>query len=80
MDLSTSGAQVRLVNGLAPVEGDDVTLRLVDGRHIAGNIVWADHGAIGIHFETLLSSLEDVLWLEQRGADWFYASLRAQLG
>jgi len=78
MDLSTSGAQVRLANGLVPVEGDDMTLRLVDGRHLAGNVVWADRGAIGIRFEMPLSSLEDVLWLEQRGADWFYASVRAQ--
>ncbi len=80
MDLSTSGAQVRLANGLVPVEGDDMTLRLVDGRYLAGNVVWADRGAIGIRFEMPLSSLDDVLWLEQRGADWFYASVRAQLG
>jgi hypothetical protein len=78
MDLSTSGAQVRLANGLVPIEGDDVTLRLVDGRHLAGSVVWADRGAIGIRFETTLSSLEEILWLEQRGADWFYASVRAQ--
>jgi hypothetical protein len=78
MDLSTSGAQVRLANGLVPVEGDDVMLRLVDGRHLAGSVVWADRGAIGIRFETALGSLEDILWLEQRGADWFYASVRAQ--
>lgn len=69
---------MRLANGLVPIEGDDVTLRLVDGRHLAGSVVWADRGAIGIRFETTLSSLEEILWLEQRGADWFYASVRAQ--
>lgn len=77
MDLSTSGAQMRLTNGLVPVEGDEVMLRLVDGCHLAGSIAWVDRQAIGIAFERALPSVEDVLWLEQRGPDWFYANVRA---
>lgn len=78
MDLSTSGAQLRLANGLVPVEDDDITLRLVDGRHLTGSVAWSDRDMLGISFEQQLPSVEDVLWLEQRGADWFYASVRAQ--
>lgn len=78
MDLSTTGAQVRVANGLAPVEGDDVTLRLVDGRHLSGSIVWSERDALGISFEQALPAIDDLLWLEQRGPDWFCASVRAQ--
>jgi hypothetical protein len=78
LDLSTSGAQVRLANGLVPFEGEDVTLRLVDGRHISGSVAWADRDALGITFENALPCIEDLLWLEQRGPDWFYANVRAQ--
>ncbi len=78
MDLSTSGAQLRLANGLVPVEGDDITLRLVDGRHLTGSVAWSDRDMLGISFEQELPSVEDVLWLEQRGADWFYGCVRAQ--
>jgi len=78
MDLSTSGAQLRLANGLVPIEGDDITLRLVDGRHLTGYVAWSNRDMLGISFEQELPSVEDVLWLEQRGADWFYASVRAQ--
>lgn len=77
-DLSATGAQVRLTNGLVPLEGDDVTLRLVDGRHLSGSIAWSERGALGISFEKPLPSLDDLLWLEQRGPDWFHASVRAQ--
>jgi hypothetical protein len=78
MDLSTSGAQVRLANGLVPIEGDDVTLRLVDGRYLTGCVAWSNHDRLGISFEEPLPACEDVIWLEQRGADWFYGNVRAQ--
>ena len=78
MDLSTSGAQLRLANGLVPIEGDGITLRLVDGRHLTGHVAWSACDRLGIRFEQELPSVEDLLWLEQRGADWFYASVRAQ--
>lgn len=78
MDVSTSGARVRLPNGLVPFEGDEVMLRLVDVRHVQGSVAWVDRDALGITFEQALPSVEELLWLEQRGADWFYASVRAQ--
>jgi len=77
-DLSATGAQVRLADGLVPMQGDDVTLRLVDGRYLTGSIAWADDDALGIKFDHALPAVEDLLWLEQRGPDWFYASVRAR--
>jgi hypothetical protein len=78
MDLSKTGAQVRITNGLAPFQGDDVVLRLVDGQYLSGSIVWSEGGGLGIVFAQPLSTLDDILWLEQRGPDWFHASVRAQ--
>lgn len=78
LDLSTSGAKVRLPNGLVPPAGEEVMLRLVDGRHIAGSIAWTDRDALGIRFEHELGAIEDMIWPEQRGADWYCASVRAQ--
>jgi hypothetical protein len=78
MDLSAVGAQVRLADGLVPRQGDDVTLRLLDGRYLIGSIAWADDDALGIKFDHALPVVEDLLWLEQRGPDWFYASVRAR--
>jgi hypothetical protein len=78
MDLSISGAQVRLATGLVPMEGDDVMLRLIDGRHLSGSIAWAGRDALGIRFEQALPSVDELLWFEQRGPEWFYASVRQQ--
>ena len=79
MDLSTTGAQVRVANGLVPLDGDEVMLRLVDGHHLSGSIVWSARDALGISFEQALPRLDDLLWLEQRGPDWFHASVRSRI-
>ena len=79
MDLSTTGAQVRVPNGLVPPDGDEVMLRLVDGHHLSGSIAWSEGDALGISFENALPSLDELLWLEQRGPDWFLASVRARV-
>ena len=78
LDLSETGAQVRFADGLVPFEGDDVMLRLVDGRHLSGSIAWSVRDALGIAFEQPLPELDDILWLELRAPDWFHASVRAQ--
>lgn len=78
MDLSATGAQVRMANGLVPREGGEAMMRLVDGHHLAGVIVWSRGEALGIAFEQPLPSVDDLVWLEQRGPDWFHASVRAQ--
>jgi hypothetical protein len=78
MDISETGAQVRIANGIMPFQGDDIMLRLVDGRHLTGSIAWSERDALGIRFEQALPALDDLLWLEQRGPEWFRANLRAQ--
>lgn len=78
LDLSASGVQVRLADGLVPLEGDDVTLRLADGRHLTGSIAWIGRDTVGVGLDSPLPSIEDLLWLEQRGPDWFYGNVRVR--
>lgn len=76
VDLSRSGAQVCIANGLVPMEGDDVMLRLSDGRCICATTAWIGDDAIGLAFDQLLPAIEDILWIEQRDLRWCYGAVR----
>jgi hypothetical protein len=78
LDLSTTGGQVRLANGLMPFEGDAVTLRLVDAGHLCGQVVWTGETSIGIAFDRPVANVNDLLWPEQRGAEWYRKAARPQ--
>jgi len=73
-DLSCTGALVRLRDGLVPVAGDEVDVRLIDGRHFCGSVAWTGDEWIGIEFDQPLPSIDDILWVEQRGPGWFRAA------
>jgi hypothetical protein len=76
LDLSSTGGQVRIVNGLLPFEGDEVTLRLVDAGHLCGRVTWVGDTSIGIAFDQPVASVEDILWPEQRGPEWYRHAAR----
>ena len=78
LDLSCSGGQVRVANGLLPFEGDEITLRLVDAGHICGHVAWVGDTSIGIAFDQPVASLGDLLWPEQRGPEWYRRAARPQ--
>ena len=78
LDLSCSGGQVRIANGLVPFEGDEVTLRLVDAQHLCGRVAWVGDDAIGIAFDHPIVNVNDLLWPEQRGPEWFRRAARPQ--
>lgn len=78
LDLSSTGGQVRLANGLMPFEGDEVTLRLVDAGHLCGQVVWTGETTIGIAFDQPVANVDDLLWPEQRGAEWYRKAARPQ--
>lgn len=71
VDVSSTGVKVRITNGLIPFVGDEVTLRLVGAGQHAGQIAWATDDAIGIVFDDAISNVEELLWLEQRGPEWY---------
>ncbi len=75
-DLSCGGAQVCLADGLVPIEGDDVTLRFADGRYASATLAWVGNEAIGLAFDHPLSSVDDILWIEQRDLRASYGGFR----
>lgn len=78
LDLSSTGGQVRIANGLLPFEGDEVTLRLVDAGHLCGHVAWVGDTSIGIAFEQPIASVDELLWPEQRGPEWYRRAARPQ--
>ena len=78
LDLSCTGGQVRIANGLLPFEGDEVTLRLVNAWHLCGRVAWVGETSIGIAFDQPVASMSDILWPEQRGPEWFRKAARPQ--
>jgi hypothetical protein len=78
LDLSSTGGQVRIANGLMPFEGDEVTLRLVDARYLSGQVAWVGETSIGIAFDHPVASVDDLLWPEQRGPEWYRKAARPQ--
>ena len=78
LDLSSTGGQVRIANGLLPFEGDEVTLRLVDAGHLCGHVAWVGDTSIGIAFDQPVASIDDLLWPEQRGPEWYRRAARPQ--
>ncbi len=58
-DLATDGAGVHVAIGLAP--GDVVALEFMNGRRLAGEIVWRLMGSCGIVFSESLSADDPLL-------------------
>jgi hypothetical protein len=50
VDLSSSGAMVRFAGDA--VDGEEVTVQLLDHGPVAGQVRWSRDGRIGIHFKT----------------------------
>lgn len=71
LSLSASGALVQVPNGLLPAEGEDATIKFVDGKYLPGAVVWYEHTLLGIEFGYTLASIEEFIWLENRGPDWY---------
>ncbi len=71
VDVSSTGVKVRVINGLVPFEGDEVTLRLVGAGQYAARIAWVSDEAIGIVLDQAIGNVEELLWLEQRGPEWY---------
>ncbi len=76
LDLSQTGGQIRIANGLLPFENDEVMVRLIDARHLCGRVAWVSDTSIGIVFEQPVADVEDFLWAEQRDSGWYRNATR----
>lgn len=77
VDVSSFGGQIRIANGLVPFDGDEVTLRLVGAGQFGGRVAWSTDEAVGIAFDQPITNINELFWIEQRGAEWYS---RAALG
>lgn len=76
IDVSATGGQVRIAEGLVPFEGDEVTLRFVGAAQHGGRVVWVVKDCIGVVFDEQVAGVEELLWLEQRGPEWYSHAAR----
>lgn len=70
IDLSAGGVRLRLRNGLVPLAGDEVTVRLVDDKFLWGTVAWTTDDTFGIALPAPLHDLDDLLWPEGRSLDY----------
>ncbi len=76
LDLSNSGARIRVCLGFMPESGKAVKMRLIDGTEISGLVTWEGDDRFGLNFELNLLDAEDYLHYDHLGYDYFRATLR----
>lgn len=71
IDLSETGAKLRVVDGIVPSAGQHVGLILFDGTTVEGEVTWLAEGQIGVSFFRLLSEVASRLEFEDQGRAYF---------
>jgi hypothetical protein len=72
-NLSISGALVKQCEGELLEINEQVSLRLLDGRHILARVTRVDERYLGLRFDDQLGSLEEITHLEARGSSFYRA-------
>lgn len=78
LDLSASGAKLRIREGMCPPVGEDVKLVLLDKTEFTGAIARIDGTAIGVAFDVKLLQPEDYLHHDHLGFDYYRIIQRLQ--
>lgn len=79
LDLSASGARVRVRRGIVPRIDQTVSLRFLDGRTTEALVVRSDGTEIGVHFKAAIEDWQDVVHFDEMGADFYKCVLRFQV-
>ena len=79
IDLSTSGARVRIRHGLVPREGQHATLKLMSGKVMECEVIRSDGSEIGVRFISPIQDVDDVLHFDEMGAEFYKCILRFQV-
>ena len=77
-DISGGGACLQITQGIVPREGQDVTLRLMDGRKIDAVVTRSEEKEIGIRFREPIE-IGDVSHFDEMGSDFYMSILRVQM-
>jgi len=75
LDISASGARLRIRDGLCPSVDDAVSIVLLDGTELSGKISRVDETSIGFAFDIRLLQPADYLHHDHLGFD-FYRAIR----
>jgi len=78
LNLSGGGAKCRISSGFAPVIGDRVNLKLVDGTLRTGIVRRTEAQAFGLEFDHELPNPEDRLFYEHLGYESYGDIVRLQ--
>ena len=76
LDISASGARVRLRDGLCPPVGYPITIVLLDKTELTGKIARVDGTSIGIAFDLKLLQPAEYLHYDHLGFD-FYRTIQS---
>ena len=78
LNLSRSGANLRIKNGFSPTVGCSVTITWMDGTEISGLVKWSDIHHVGIEFSEQVANTDELLHFDHLGQDFIRGVFKLQ--
>ncbi len=78
VDLSETGAKIRIIDGAVPNIDERVILTLFDGTSVDGHVSWMQGKYIGIAFRNPVLNVDDRLDFEDLGSGFFGKAVTLQ--
>lgn len=78
IDLSPTGARLKIANGTIPNIGEAVVITLLDGTTINGRVSWLGQNNVGISLGSEIGDVEALLTFDDMGEAYYGAALRLQ--
>ncbi|MBR2535429.1 MAG: PilZ domain-containing protein [Hyphomicrobium sp.] len=78
VDLSPTGARLKIANGTIPNIGDAVAITLLDGTTIKGRVSWLGQNNVGVALGSEIGDVEALLTFDDMGEAYYGAALRLQ--
>ena len=69
-NLSCSGARVQALGEHDLDVGNAMTVRLLDGTHLDGSVIWSTPDGFGFHFDVFLQNASDHIYFDHMGAEF----------
>lgn len=78
IDLSPTGARLKIANGSIPNIGEAVAITLLDGTTINGRVSWLGQNNVGVALGSEIGDVEALLTFDDMGEAYYGAALRLQ--
>lgn len=78
IDLSPTGARLKIANGTIPNVGEPVAITLLDGTTIHGRVSWLGQNNVGVALGSEIGDVEALLTFDDLGESYYGAALRLQ--